>query len=240
MTGPARDEVELLERSLAEARREHAAGELDDAALARIEEADGARLTAARARLDAEAAAPGADVPVTRGPRLRRGHLLVVAAVSLAVAGALVAVAVANPFAASGRPAPLSRAGKVAALLAAGEVEVSVGTPAATLRALSLFDAALRLDPRDAEAIVESAWLRFLAGEQRHDAAWERSGAAALARAAASLPRNAAAHLDDGIVLLRYDHEPAAARAQLLRAGELPETPSEQYYTEFYLALATG
>lgn len=234
-----RDEIELLERSIAEARREHSIGDLDDATLEVVEETDGARLVAARARLaELESAPPGATGPGR--PGVRRRQLLVVGVASLLVAAALVALAVVNPFAPTPKPARLTRAAKVQLLLAAGEAEVAVGTPAATLKALSAYDAARELEPRNAEAIVESAWLRFLAGSQRRDVAWERLGAAELARAVVELPRNAAAHLDDGIVLLRYEHRRAAATSELLRAGELPETPTEQYYTEFYLGLARG
>jgi tetratricopeptide (TPR) repeat protein len=225
------DEIELLARSLEDARAEHARGELDDASLAAIERRDGARLADARASLAAlGAATPSAPRPATSaaGPRRRPRWLLGVAAGCLVVAVGAVALAAADPFAGPA-PAGSTASGKVHGLLLVGEVLVGSDHP---LRALTAFDAALRLAPRNPEALVESGWLRYEAlGLGHHRPAEIARGAATLRRAVRLAPHDAAAHLYFGIVLFQHDRDATAARAQLLAALALPESPAEQALT---------
>jgi cytochrome c-type biogenesis protein CcmH/NrfG len=224
-----RDEVELLVRSLEDARAEHARGELDDASLAAIERRDGARLADARAALGAIAtsAAPTAGAPASSAhPRRRARWLLGVAAACLALAVGVVAVAAADPFTRSPSVPAATTAGKVKDLLTVAEVLVGTKHP---LRAITAFDAVLRLAPRNAEALVESGWLRYEdLGLGDHRAAQVALGAAALRRAVRLAPNDAAAHLYWAVVLYQHDHNTSAARTQAMRALSLPGSAADK------------
>ncbi len=231
-----RDEIELLTRSLDDARDEHARGELDDEGLSAIERRDGARLAEATARLAAlPAPAPGpAATSPTTGPRRRPRWLLGVAAVCLAAVVGVIVVAATDPFARPVHlPAPRTTAEKVQALLIEAELLVSERHEQ---RALTAYDAVLKLAPKDPEALVESGWLRYeYPGPSAHDPARVALGAAELARAVRLVPRSAAAHLYWGIVLYQHDHDERAARAQLIRAASLPESRLDARITETFI-----
>jgi tetratricopeptide (TPR) repeat protein len=229
------DELSLLLASIADARAEHEAGDLDDDALAAIVQRDGARVAEVRARLSELATSPPAAPAAERPRDRRRGtRLLVVAATSFAVVVAVVVLAAANPFAAAPAPLRVTKAVQVLGLLVVAEKAVAQGEQ---LRALTAYDAVLRLDPRDAEALIESGWLRYEQGLAQHREGWVRAGAATLRRAVVVAPNVAAAHLYDGIVLYQHDRDRAAALHQILRAGELPESPFDQSVTATFLAI---
>lgn len=230
-----RDELTLLLASIADARTEHQAGDLDDTSLAAIVERDGARIAEVRGRLArlgaASPAVPDAPRPAARR---RRGRLLAVAATSLVVAVVVAVLAATDPFA-TAPPAPrVTRADQVLGLLDAGEKAVAQGDQ---LQALTAYDAALRLAPHDAEALIESGWLRYEQGLALHREAWVRAGAATLRHAVVVAPTDAAAHLYDGIVLYQYDRDHGAALHQIVRAGDLPESQLEQSVTATFLAI---
>jgi hypothetical protein len=222
----ARDEVALLTRSLEDARSEYARGELDDVALSAIERRDGQRLTAATARLAAldDATPPEEVVRAPAAPRRRPRWLLAVAA-ACAVAVALV---VTDPFGSAPTPPQVTRTTTLVGLLAAGEEALGQSPPSLSV-ALTAFDAARALAPRNAEALVESGWCRYLLGHDRGDLAQERLGAAVLRRAVHVVPLSAAAHLYDGIVLWRLDHDRTAAYREVLRAAHLRESGAVSY-----------
>ncbi len=236
-----RDEIELLTRSLEDARAEHARGELDDEGLETIERRDGARLAAAEAEL--AALAPQlqrrAATPDTTGPRRRPRWLLGVAGACLAVLLGVLVVAAVNPFARAVHPrAPSTTSGKVQALLFEAELLVKGQHQ---LRALTTYDAVLSLAPKNPEALVESGWLRYeYPGLGAHDPAQIALGAAELARAVRLAPGSAAAHLYWGIVLYQHDHDDRAARAQMIRAASLPESKLDQRITETFMYLLSG
>lgn len=236
-----RDEIELLTRSLEDARQEHARGELDDEGLAAIERRDGARLAAAEAQLAAldPVDPPPAPAPTAAGERRRPRWLLGVAAACLAVAVGVIVVAAVDPFAAPVHPpVPTTTAGKVRALLIEAELLVSERHE---LRALTAYDAVLALAPRNAEALVESGWLRYeYPGPSAHDPARVALGVDELARAVRLVPRSAAAHLYWGIVLYQHDHDDRAARAQLIKAASLPESTQDQRLTEAFMYVLSG
>jgi tetratricopeptide (TPR) repeat protein len=230
-----RDEIELLVRSLADARAEHDRGELDDEGLTAIERRDGARLADAEARLAALTPARSSYAePAHVGPRRRPRWLLGVAVACLAVAVGVVVLAVADPFTRPVHPkAPTTTTGKVQALVYEAEVLVNEGHE---LRALTAYDAVLALSPKNAEALVESGWLRYeYPGLGAHDAAQVELGVAELDRAVRLAPRSAAAHLYWGIVLYQHFHATRAARAQLIRAAQLPEDSAEVALNEAFI-----
>lgn len=233
-----RDEIELLTRSLEDARAEHGRGELDDEGLAAIERRDGARLAEAQRELTALApdAPARSEATVELGPRRRPRRLLGVAAVCLAVVVGVVVVAEANPFARTVHPhAPASTAGTVEVLLYEAEVLVNERH---ALRALTAYDAVLALEPTNAEALVESGWLRYeYLGLGAHDPAQVGLGATELHHAVRLAPDSAAAHLYWGIVLYQRVHDDRAARAQFIRAASLPESRLDARLTETFIYL---
>jgi len=229
------DEIALLTRSIEDAHAEHAAGDLDDVSLEAIESRDGVRLALARGRLaamvDAQSSPP---VDVRGAARRRRGWLLAVSAACLAVALVVGVLAATDPFASAPTPPRITNSIKLLGLLLAGEQAVDKGQ---SMRALTAYDAALRLDPSNAEALIESGWLRYEQGVAQQLPSWVRAGASRLAHAVVVAPNDAAAHLYDGIVLVQYDKDRSAARTQLLRAGDLPESQYEQSVTATFLEL---
>jgi hypothetical protein len=236
-----RDEAELLARSLADARAEHARGELDDGALAEIERRDGARLDLVHERLatvghlDAPPVGPAAQQP--SGPRRSR-RLLVACTVALVLSAATIWSVLARPFDSSAAPLRLHGVQSVVkVLLVQAELSIATGHNA---QALTAYDAVLKLEPHNPEAYIESGWLRYEAGvvSRRHGEV--DLGAAMLRRSVVRYPGNAASHLYDGVVLLQHDHDAAAAKAQALRSAELPESAPEAELTAELLAHLSG
>ena len=184
------------------------------------------------------ASAPGAPAPSaapTAGPRRRPRWLLGVAAGCLAVVAVVLVLATTDPFAqASHPPGPLTKAATAQLLVFQAETFVQQRH---YLQALTTYEAVLRLEPRSAEALTEAGWLRYeYVGHGRHrDVAQIDLGAAELAAAVRLAPNLAAAHLYDGIVLFQHDHDDRGARAQLLRAAQLPESRDDARLDETFL-----
>jgi hypothetical protein len=230
-----RDEIALLLASIDDARAEHAAGDLDGASFAEVVGRDEARLADARERLARLTLPPTTSVASVHGSEgHRRVRLLAVSAACVVLAVAVGVLAATDPFAPARRPPRITTSLKVVGLLIVGEKAVASNEP---LRALTAYDAVLRLDPNEPEALIESGWLRYEEGLAQHRPGWVRAGASTLSRAVVVAPNDAAAHLYDGIVLYQYDKDHRAALAQLLRAGDLPESQFEQSVTGTFLAL---
>ena len=102
-------------------------------------------------------------------------------------------------------------------------------------QALTAYDAVLRLEPHNPEAFIESGWLHYEAGVEARQHSEIDLGAAMLRRSITLAPRNAASHLYYGIVLLQHDHDREAAKAQVDRSAELPESVSEEAVTSRFL-----
>jgi hypothetical protein len=238
-----RDEIALRQRSLDDARAEHANGELDDDALAAIERREAPLLAAAEARWvtledETQTPAPVESAERPKGEPPNRSRLLLAGFVaSVAVIAVVLTLAIADPFGSARAVPKLSPRARVIVLDAVAEIKLAQGH---TLQSMTAFDAAARLDPHNAEAIVESAWLHYEYALKTHDPKGAASAAAALARTTRIVPNYAAAHLYDGIVLYQHDHNRTAALAQILRSAELPESLGEQSLTqEFLLVLQT-
>lgn len=228
-----REQVELVTRSLDDARREHREGDLDDHTLEMIEERDGARLAALRAELarveSVPAAAGGGAMAGAAAPDPGRGRWRRWSVAGLAACAVLLAIGLWDPFSSS-PGAPRLTTGEQAALLQA-RCEEEVDLPSGQAAALGCFDGVLALEPADGEALVESGWLRYELGVERHDGAWIDEGAARLGVAVRREPRLAAAHFYDAVVALQHDHDRTKAIAELRAAVVLPESPSLQSET---------
>ncbi len=207
------DEIALREASLADARAEHAAGDLDDAGLARIEGRELAALAELRARLPV--AAPPAASRTPRAARRRRRVWLVVAGVAVAGAVALTlvgALALRQPGSSITGGLSLSRAQRVAQLLAAAQADAAGGHE---VTALAAYAQVLAIAPDDVVALTQSGWLDFSAGSAAHDVAAVRAGLATLRRAVEVAPQDPAPHLYLGIAASSTPGNAATARAQL-------------------------
>ncbi|MDE3064125.1 MAG: hypothetical protein KGJ36_00450 [Acidobacteriota bacterium] len=188
------DEIALREASLADARREHAAGELSDEEFAQIEERETRALARARAAL--EAFALTAPSPTrTASPRRRRTSLLLVAMVCFIVilVTLLVAALTFRQPGTSGTGAvTLDRAQRITQLLGEAEADTAVGQDAA---ALAAYAQVLSLDATNVTALTQTGWLDFSAGSAAKDPTLTALGVADLRRAITLAPTQAAPRL---------------------------------------------
>ena len=104
------------------------------------------------------------------------------------------------------------------------------------LRAITAYEAALRLAPRNPEALVEVGWMRYEFLGVGRSRAQAQLGFAELCRAVRLAPHSAAAHLYLAVALFQHAHNRAAAHRQLLAAAALPESVDQQRLTEWMFA----
>jgi tetratricopeptide (TPR) repeat protein len=251
-TGPATDAAdarwhladreEFLERSLADAEREHAAGDLTDADYELLERRDRAKLAEVRAALAAlgpagaptaagNGSGPGEGRPARR-PRApqpppadrgrRRRAWLGIAGLAVLVAGAVVLVADLTTSRLPGQPATGS------IKLSAQELVTEQLTQATTLAedgqstaAIELYGRVLTEDPGQPQALAEDGWLTWQKGVTAKSRALTRAGAALVGRAVKVDPAFGAAHLYLGTIdlLQESNAEAAAVQYRLFLAG---------------------
>ncbi len=231
------DERDFLVRSLADLRTERDAGDIEtrdyeallsrdrdrlasvEAELGELEEAD-------RARLDALKEGPEAPLRVARR---RRAWLGVVAAVALSAGTTLLVVHLASPRL-PGQPETgsikLNLTQQIETQLAEASVLVDDGTTQSLGQALTLYKTVLGEDPKQPQALAETGYLEWEAGDARGDTALEDAGRTLVARSIAVEHDDFAAHLFMGTIDLEQSHDPAAAVAQykLFLAEDPPAT----------------
>ena len=217
------DEIALVTASLEDARAEHGRGELDDEGLAAISSRDRARLAALRTEHAAagddvqarsatagpppSAARPGAaDPAAVSTPAARSGVWLWLGLTSLAAVLVVVATAL---LVSSTTP---SSSAQIGARLSQADALAARGKLA---EALPVYGAVLRLDPRQPEALAQSGWLTFEAGEAAHSSQLVAKGEAQVSEAVALAPRAFAGHLYLGVIDLTAHNDSARALDQL-------------------------
>lgn len=204
-----RDEIALREASLADARREHEAGELAESEVAAIEE----RETAALARLREELAASAADVAPRMTRRRRRG--LLVGALACFVAAAVVvlwsSLSPRQPGTSITGSVSLGRAQQVTQLLDEAQADVANDDVTA---ALSAYRQVLALEATNVTALTQTGWLEFSAGSTAKDATLVAAGVRDLRRAVAEHPTAAAPRLYYAIVADATPGNAALARSE--------------------------
>lgn len=210
------DEVGLREASLADARREHATGELSDTDLAAIEEREAAALHVIHAQL-AELARLADDT--TSGPqraavRHRPRRRLVVALVCFALAAGVlvwanVGLRQAGQSASGGLSLSLTQ--KVQQLVIQGEADVATGND---VTALSAYQQILAIEPTNVAALTEAGWLDFTAGSASKTPAVVARGVSDLHEAVTLAPKSPAPRLYYAIVAASTPGNQALAKKE--------------------------
>ncbi len=214
------DEAEFLERSLADAEAEHAAGDLGRRDYEALVRRDTARLADVRAALFAfdAARAPGAPkgrARVVRRARRRRpwlalaGGLLVLAA--LVLVGIDLASSPRLPGQAETGSIKVSRAQQEAEQLSQAGALARQGDDSA---ALSLYRLVLREDPTEPSALAAAGWLEWRSAQSADDAKLASDGQALVTKALAQDPTFGTAHLYLGTIDLQGHHDAADAVTQ--------------------------
>ncbi|MGO8824222.1 MAG: tetratricopeptide repeat protein [Acidimicrobiales bacterium] len=215
------DEREFLLRSLDDADRERAAGDLSDEDHAVLVARDSARLAEVEAELAAlvpEPAAP-APPPPAGGPERRPLPLWrrmgIVAACLLIAAGVVILVAhyvqARQPGQSSSGTVSLSQAQLIEQQLEQALVQNNQGN---TKAALELYDKVLTEDPSNPAALAYAGYLQWNVGSSAHVASLVRIGRAEIETAVRDSPSYYQGHLFYGLVLENQDHDDAAAVTQ--------------------------
>jgi cytochrome c-type biogenesis protein CcmH/NrfG len=203
----AEDELTFALRSLDDLEAERAQGQVDDSTYQRLHAAYTVRAAdAARSRRQVMRHKP------VVAARSRRAGVIVVAVLALVVAGLGVSLHFASRARQPGATitgdsaaAPASPAGRRLTFDARAERSLAKGDLPGALRG---YISALKVNPRDVEALSYAGWLTFLAGSTPK--------AVPLLHAAVRVdPNYPDAHAFLGIVLLRSHRRPQAGRAQL-------------------------
>ncbi len=226
------DEIALREASLADARREHEVGELDDAGYRAIVAREATALAALRARGDAlgPAAAPA------RAPRVHRRRWLVVAVLALVSAAGIVLAQTLSPRQPGSSVTggvTLSGSARVTQLLTEAEADVAAGNESA---ALTAYSQVLALQPGNVTALTQSGWLEFSAGSTAKDATLVTLGERLLARAAQRAPADPAPRLYLAIAAFATPGNAALARSDFRVFLALHPSPAQLALAAPYLA----
>ncbi len=229
------DELALREASLADARREFAAGELSDAAIATIEARERAAIAVLveRAAAIAEPEAPGHDRPVVR---VRRRRWLVVAALAFACALAVILWSAIVPRQAGTSitgSVSLGHRAQITQLLTEAEADVANQNDVA---ALAAYAQVLGLDPRNVVALTQTGWLDFSAGSSAKDARLVAYATSMLRHAITLAPSDPGARLYYAIAASDTPGNAALAKAQFRVFLTLHPSAAQQAVAAPYLA----
>ncbi len=258
------DERDFLRRSLQDAAREHAAGDLSDEDHALSMARDATRLAEVEAELAEveaelvpaaetedgerpEGEAEAAPEPTSLSKRWSLWRRVGVVAASLLIAVGLVvlvthSISSRQPGQAPSGSVNLSQAQKIEQELQQALPLVSKNPKAA----LELYDNVLAQDPSDPVALAYAGFLEWNVGSTQHVSSLVRIGRAEVEKAVRVSPSYFQGHLFDGLILENQDHDAAAAVAQFgdfladgPPAAELPQAAPlvEGAYREAGVAL---
>jgi tetratricopeptide (TPR) repeat protein len=191
-----RDEIALREASMADAAKEHAAGELTDTQFDAITQREQSALEKAQRELRER----DAEEPVAQRRRIRRTRWLVVALICFAIVLVYALFSSTSPRQAGNSGdgnISLTQSQLIARLLTEGEAEVADGQ---VVTALNAYQKVLTLDPKNVTALTETGWLDFTAGSAAKKATVVELGIKYLEKAITAAPRNAAPRLYFAIV----------------------------------------
>ena len=191
-----RDEIKLREASLADAKRELAAGELSPESFGAIASREHAAIERAHEEL-AVLAGQSVAVPATR--RIRGRRFLVVAVLCFAVAlGVLLwsSLGPRQPGNSITGSVSLGHAQEIQQLLTQAQADIANGND---VTALSAYQHVLALDATNVAALTETGWLDFSAGGSDHNVTLIDLGIEDLREAVKLAPRDAAPRLSYAI-----------------------------------------
>ncbi|MGH9100276.1 MAG: tetratricopeptide repeat protein [Acidimicrobiales bacterium] len=231
------DERDFLVRSLADAEKEHAAGDLSDDDFALLKARDTERLSDVDAALSrAETTREAAPVTVPeradrgRKVRWRRRWWLAAGGAALVVAAAAILIVESTAPRLPGQDATgstdLNAAQQVEQQLAQAQVLASHGEK---VQALALYGDVLAADPRDPTALCEWGWLDWQAAEKAREATVAAEGASAIEEAARIDPGLFAAQYYLGSILVE-EGDPGKAVTHF--AKFLSDAPSAKWLHE--------
>ena len=203
-----RDEIALRQASLADAARERAQGELDDAGYQAIVD----RETVALAKAQATLAALMPAAPKAR--RRRKNSRLVIGVTCLALAAVgLVWINLSLRQAGTSQTGGVQVGGaqKVSQLLIEGQGDLANNN---ALAALAAYDQVLAIEPHNEAALTEAGWLDFSAGSADHSPTVVARAVSELRQAVHYGPSDPAPHLYYGIVASLIPGNTAVAKHQ--------------------------
>ena len=207
-----RDEIKLREASLADAKRELAAGELSPESFGAIASREHTAIERAHEEL-ALLAGQSVVVPATR--RIRRRRFLVVAVLCFAVAlGVLLwsSLGPRQPGNSITGSVSLGHAQEIQQLLTQAQADIANGND---VKALSAYQHVLALDATNVAALTETGWLDFSAGGSDKNLTLIDLGIKDLRRAVKLAPRNAAPRLYYALVAYSTPGNRALAKKEL-------------------------
>ena len=220
----AEDERDFIRRSLADLDAERAAGDIDEHDYEEL-----------RAAYIAQSRRPAAGTPPTTG-RNRRARYVIFGGIT--GVGILVGILLAHnagtrlPGDNITGQTPTSPAAKLDA-----EAQQQIQT-SDIVGAIKTFDAALKLDPKDAQALAYKGWLLRLAGSQAKNADLIDRGLASIRQAEAANPSFPDAHFFAGETLLRDKRDPRDAIVEFEQF--LADAPTSSLAAEVRLELQSA
>jgi hypothetical protein len=191
-----RDEIELRQASLDDARRELAAGELSDEEFDAITYRERMAIDTAHKKLAALAQLP----PQSSPRRVRRRRYLFVALLCFAVALGLLLWSSLSPRQAGNSitgSVPLGHAQEIQQLLTEAQADIANADPVA---ALSAYEQVLKLDASNVQALTQTGWLDFSAGSSDQNITLVKAGEKDIQRAIKLAPHQAGPRLYYAIV----------------------------------------
>ncbi len=216
------DEREFLRRSLEDAEREHAAGDLSDDDLAVLVRRDQTRLDEVEAALRRLGPAAATDEATSESPPARTGSpwrlVGIIGCCVLIVVGVVILVVHATQTRLPGQASSGSITQSQAQLIETQLGEAQTFRDAnQTLAALELYNKVLSEDPKDPDALANAGWLQWKSGFADHAATVTAKGRQEVAEAVRLAPSNYEARLYLGVIDINQDHDAAAAQTQFAR-----------------------
>jgi tetratricopeptide (TPR) repeat protein len=222
------EQRDFLLRSLRDLEREHAAGDIDPTDYQTLKDDYTARAAAVLRAIDDGHVSAAASRPRRGSPAARRrARTIALATVGVVVLGVVAGVVVAGSSGerVAGHPATGTvNGGPVADALARAHALDQQGQP---LPALQAYDAVLKLDARNTEALTYRGWLLARTAQSAGDSKDQlmQRAQASIEQAISIDPSYPEAHVFRGIILFRYLGRPkeAVVEFQLVLAGNPPD-----------------
>jgi len=242
------DQREFLLRSIDDAEREHAAGDLSEADYDVLMVRDQQRLAEVEGELSALGPAtqlepevvspPALDAP-TRAPMALWRKVGIVATCLLIVAGAGILVNHAvNPSLPGQAPSGSITESKVQLIARELAEAVILNNNREAIQALQVYDKVLSQDPTDPEALAASGWLEWNYGNAGKSPTLISAGRRAEKKAIAVAPFYYAGHLFLGLILLNQDHNTTGAITQFTKF--LADSPPKAEVVSVATLVAAG